>query len=124
MKVAVPATGDTIDSPLDSQFGRAKGFFIHDTETGESSYLDNRESMEIEESAGPHVVQQLFQEGIQAVLVPHMGPRSYFALTNAGIKIYQVAARLVREALATFQEGKLEPLTSPNVDSHHALSSE
>jgi len=56
MKIAITSTGNSLDSKLDSRFGRCSYFVFFDTESGSVEYVPNvnRESVE---GAGPASVQ-------------------------------------------------------------------
>lgn len=41
MKIAVSATGKSLDSDMDPRFGRCNGFVLFDSDTGQADYLDN-----------------------------------------------------------------------------------
>lgn len=56
MKIAITSTGDTVNSTIDSRFGRCTFFAIHDTETKSTEFFINP-SKEVQEGAGPAVVQ-------------------------------------------------------------------
>ena len=56
MKIAITSTGDTVNSTIDSRFGRCTFFAIHDTETKSTEFFINP-SKEAQEGAGPAAVQ-------------------------------------------------------------------
>ena len=51
MKIAITSTGDTLNSIIDSRFGRCTFFAIHDTETKSTEFFINP-SKEALECAG------------------------------------------------------------------------
>ncbi len=56
MKIVITSTGDTLDSTIDSRFGRCAFLAIHDTETKSTEFVLNT-GKESQESAGPAAVQ-------------------------------------------------------------------
>jgi len=45
MKIAVTAMGANLEGRVDPRFGRAKGFVIFDTESGEAAHVDNTQNL-------------------------------------------------------------------------------
>jgi predicted Fe-Mo cluster-binding NifX family protein len=52
MKIAITTSGFDMDAPADVRFGRARGFLIVDTETGNARYLEDREGVSAGQGAG------------------------------------------------------------------------
>ena len=72
---------------MDSRFGRAKGFFVVDTETKETSYVDNQESAETEHAAGTSAAQSIADAGVQLLITAEVGPKAAAVLKAAGIRV-------------------------------------
>jgi predicted Fe-Mo cluster-binding NifX family protein len=41
MKIVVSANGKSLESEVNPRFGRTAGFLLYDTETGNTTYLEN-----------------------------------------------------------------------------------
>lgn len=109
MKLAVCSKGKTLESPVDSRFGRCSYFVIADTETGETDYLPNA-AADVAHGAGSAVVQTLAEAGVKAVCAAHIGPNAYAGLSGMGIAMYRAEEPgLVKDAVEAFKLGNLAP---------------
>lgn len=109
MKVAISARGDGWNEGVDPRFGRAQGFFIIDTETTQTSYLDNSANVEASHGAGTGAAATVAGAGVQVVLTPRVGPKAASVLEEAGIKVLGgVEHASIREAYDKFREGTLK----------------
>ena len=52
MKIAVTAVADSLTAEMDPRFGRARWIALHDTENGETEFLDNIAGVEATGGAG------------------------------------------------------------------------
>lgn len=118
MKIAISAQGGTLDSPVDARFGRAKGFVVVDTETGDFEYADNDQNLQLAQGAGIQAAQNVARTGAQAVLTGHVGPKAYLALDKGGIEIYLGAAGSVAETIDAYKGGSLNRAHGPDKDGH------
>jgi len=78
MKIAISATGTTLDAEVDPRFGRCQGFIIADTETDEYEAIDNASAMAAG-GAGISTAQMIAGKGVEAVLTGNCGPNAYQA---------------------------------------------
>ncbi len=108
MKIAISAQGTGWDAPVDPRFGRAQYFVIYDEQTGELTYIDNRENANAGHGAGPNTASALGDAGVQVVLTGN-GPGGNAArvLSSFGIKVYAGATGTVRDAYEAYKAGKL-----------------
>ncbi|MEJ2722362.1 MAG: NifB/NifX family molybdenum-iron cluster-binding protein [bacterium] len=74
MKIAITASGNGWDKPIDSRFGRARGFFVIDTENDETSYIDNEENFQAAHGAGPSAAKSVIDAGVEIVISGELGP--------------------------------------------------
>ncbi|WP_461211165.1 NifB/NifX family molybdenum-iron cluster-binding protein [Desulfocurvus sp. DL9XJH121] len=118
MKIAITSQGQGLDSALDSRFGRAAGFVLVDTETGETGYADNDQNMQLAQGAGIQAAQNVAATGAKAVVTGHVGPKAYLALNKGGIAIYFCDSGTVAEALAAYKAGTLSQAQGPDKDGH------
>ncbi|HHN46469.1 MAG TPA: dinitrogenase iron-molybdenum cofactor biosynthesis protein [Planctomycetes bacterium] len=118
MKIAVTTTGKTLDDQVDLRFGRAHGFIIHDTESGEWEFADNEQNLNAASGAGVQSAQNLANRDVQAVITGHVGPKAFSVLAAAGIKVLTGADGIVKEALDAFKKGELSEASAADVPSH------
>ena len=122
MKIAITATGKTLDSQVDPRFGRAAYFVIVDTETMSIETIENQ-SVAAAGGAGISSAKTVIDAGAQAILTGNCGPNAHRTLTAAGIKLYTGLGGTVAEAAEQFKSGKLTETDGPNVQSHFGTSS-
>ena len=121
MKLAVCALGEELEAQVDQRFGRCPYFVIVDAETGELVKSMPNSGMTAAGGAGPQSARQLSQEGVEAVVLGHVGPNAAAALKAAGIAIYGGVTGTVSETWQLFREGKLPAIDEATVDSHHGM---
>jgi predicted Fe-Mo cluster-binding NifX family protein len=118
MKLVITALGETLDSPVDQRFGRARYFIAYDTESGEWAAHDNLQNLEAQQGAGIQAAQKAVALGAEAVITGHCGPKAYAALSAGDIAVYTGATGIVRDAVAAMQAGRLEKSASADVGAH------
>lgn len=112
LKIAISAEGPTLDDAVDPKFGRAGGFVIFDTESGEHTYVNNGEAQTQAQGAGLKAAELVAAQGANVVLSGYVGPKAFTALQAAGIRVVQdMDNRTVRQALEAFKDGKAEVLS-------------
>jgi len=120
VRVAVSASGPSLDSNVDPRFGRCPCFVIVDTETGEHEVLDNA-SVAASQGAGIATAQMIAGKQVSAVLTGNCGPNAYQALSAAGIDVISGVSGTVSDAVAAFKAGRYRPSPKANVAAHHGL---
>ncbi len=100
MKIAVAASGGSMDAEISEQFGRCRYFLIIDSETGKFEAFSNPASG-MAGGAGPAAVQEIANRGAEVILSGRLGPKAENALQTAGIR-YVEASGKVREAVDKF----------------------
>ena len=120
LKVAFTTSGQTLDAPLDSRFGRALRFLSYDTETDTFEIIDNQQNFDAPQGAGIQSAQAIASLGAKCLVTGHCGPKAFRALSAAGIKIYNTNAATVAEALRQFNNGELQEAQAPDVQGHWA----
>lgn len=120
LKIAFTTSGDTLDAPFESRFGRAPKFLVCDLESGTVSPVENGQAMNAAQGAGIQAAETVARSGASCVVTGHCGPKAFRALSAANITIYTSSAATVREALELFRSGKLEQARSADVESHWA----
>jgi predicted Fe-Mo cluster-binding NifX family protein len=118
MKIIITASGDTLKSEVNQSFGRAKKFILYDTEDSSFLVLDNRKNLDSPQGVGIQAGQNVVNTGARAVITGNCGPKAFRVLREAGVKIFTGAKGKVSEAIAAYQEGKLNEATGANVEAH------
>ncbi|MBN1869795.1 MAG: NifB/NifX family molybdenum-iron cluster-binding protein [Candidatus Omnitrophica bacterium] len=112
MVICITAEGKTLDSKVDSRFGRSTYFILYDTETGNVEAVENP-NIQFSGGAGIQSAQLMITKGVKAVVTGNVGPNAFGVLTQAGIDAYVGANGPVREAIDHFKSGKLKKADSP-----------
>ena len=107
MKVCVPTYGDAgLDDMVCEHFGRAPTFTILDLESGEVKVVSNTS----EHFGGVgYPPEMLSKEGVEVMLCSGLGPRAIGMFERFGIEVYIGASGRVRDAIRSWQEGRLMP---------------
>jgi predicted Fe-Mo cluster-binding NifX family protein len=117
MKIAITATGETLDSQVDPRFGRASWFIVVDSDSMEFEAVAN-DNVNAAGGAGINSAKVVIDAGAEAVLTGNCGPNAHRSLAAGGVKIYTGASGTVKEAVEKFKSGELTPVDGPNVGSH------
>ena len=120
MKVAFTSSGESLDSALDSRFGRAPKFIVYDLDAKTFEVVDNELNMNAAQGAGIQSAENVARQGAAALVTGHCGPKAFRVLEAAGIKVYTSDAPTVADALMLYLEGKLTESTSADVEGHWA----
>ena len=118
MRIVITSQGNTLDSPLDPRFGRARSFIVCDTETGATHAVDVSANMNLAQGAGIQAAQMAADAGAEAGITGHVGPKAFTALNRGHIAVYLCDLATPREALAAFIEGKLRPADTADREGH------
>lgn len=121
MKIAVSATGPSLDAEVDPRLGRCRYFLVVDPETLEYEALDNS-SASAGGGAGISAAQMIAGKGVKAVLTGNCGPNAYQVLSAAGIEVVTGVAGRVGDAIQDFKSGRLKASSQPNVRDHFGAS--
>ena len=116
MKIAVTSLGESLESPVDQRFGRARFFVLYDLESGEWTVHDNKQNLEAAQGAGIQAAQHVVNLGAEAVITGHCGPKAFATLIAAELDIYQEASGLVQEAIDAYKAGLLKKSTQADVE--------
>jgi predicted Fe-Mo cluster-binding NifX family protein len=118
MKIAFTASGDSLDAPLDSRFGRASCFLIYDDTTGRLEALENEQNLNAVQGAGIQAAAQMVRHDVDCVITGHCGPKAFQVLESAGIKVYPCTAETVADAYQLLKDGGLVATESATVEGH------
>lgn len=103
MKIAITATGGSLDSMVSEQFGRCQYFLIVDSETMKYEAVSNLGEKE-QSGAGPKAASIIIGKGAKVVLTGKVGDKAEDALNKGGIKIVQGfnGSTKVRDAVSSY----------------------
>jgi predicted Fe-Mo cluster-binding NifX family protein len=118
MKIAFTTSGNDLNAPLDSRFGRAPKFLVYDMEAGTFTVVDNRQNMQASQGAGIQAAGIIVEQGVKGLITGHCGPKAFQVLSAAGVKIFNSSASSVAAALEQYRAGLLSPSGSADVDGH------
>jgi len=117
-KIAFTTSGEGLDSPLDTRFGRAPRFLVYDLETGAFELIDNRQSLNAAQGAGIQAAETVARSGAKSLVTGHCGPKAFRVLSAAGVKVYNTDAPTVAVALDLYRTGKLVEAAAADVEGH------
>jgi predicted Fe-Mo cluster-binding NifX family protein len=106
MKIAIPVNDDSDKTSVCQSLGRTPFFLIHDTETGESRFVDNS-AANVPGGAGIQAAQLVADSGAEALLTPRCGGNAADVLKAAGIKIYKTVNASIRDNIDAFKADEL-----------------
>ena len=118
MKIAFTTSGNSLEAPLDSRFGRAQKFLIYDLEEKSIEIMDNEQNLNAAQGAGIQAAQSVVRSGAKILITGNCGPKAFHVLSAAGISIYNSAAATVAEALEQYLAVKLTAASAANVEGH------
>ncbi len=109
MKIVITAAANGRSEQIDARFGRAQGFFVIDTDTDGSSYIDNSEVVEAEHGAGTTAAQSVIGIGAKIVITGHVGPKAGSVLKTGGVKVLKAETpATIEETYTRFKRGELK----------------
>ncbi|HRY31660.1 MAG TPA: NifB/NifX family molybdenum-iron cluster-binding protein [Bacteroidales bacterium] len=86
MKIAITATGNSLESTLDERFGRCSYFVIYDTRSNETEFIANP-NREAVNGAGPSAVQLIASRGVGKIVAMHFGSKIIDLLESLHIQM-------------------------------------
>ena len=117
MKVAISATGPTLDDEVDPRFGRCQHFIIVDPDTMQFEALENSAAMATG-GAGISTAQMIASKGVQVVLTGNCGPNAYQVLSAGGTQVITGVSGKVQDAIQAYKSGQFQTSSQPNVPGH------
>lgn len=122
MKIAISATGPSLDAEVDPRFGRCQYFIIVDPETMQFEAVENSSAM-ASGGAGISAAQMIAGKRVQAVLTGNCGPNAYQVLSAAGIQVITGVSGKVQDVIQGYKSGQFQASSQPNVADHFGLGS-
>jgi len=120
MKVAITASGEDFNSPVDRVFGRARYFVITDPEGTNVEVLENSQNVNAAQGAGIQAARQIANKSVDILLTGNVGPNAFRALEAVSIRVYQFESNIltVRDALTAWKDGRLQEVKAPTAKGH------
>ena len=109
-----------MDALIDPRFGRAEHILVIDTVTGSVKAHDNEQNLNAAQGAGIQTAETVARLGAEVVITGHCGPKAFYALHAAGIKVVLCAEGTATQAVEAFSAGELVPTEKPDVEGHWA----
>ena len=120
MKIAVTATGPTLDDTVEARFGRCPYFLIIDPDTLEFEAVENP-NIALGGGAGIQSAQLMANKDVSTVLTGNCGPNAFQTFGAAGIQVITGVGGQVRQAVEQYKSGALSASATPNVQSHSGM---
>jgi len=121
MKIAITATGPTLEAAVDPRFGRCPYFLVVETDDMSFEAIDNA-GQDLSQGAGIQSARLVADKGARHVLTGNCGPNAHQTLSAAGLGVIIGCAGTVREATEQFKAGQLKPVDQPNVAGHTGMA--
>jgi predicted Fe-Mo cluster-binding NifX family protein len=118
MKIAVTASGKTLESEIDPRFGRAAYLLIVDTKALEFDIIDNHENKNAFKGAGIQAAAAICDKDAKVLLTGYCGPNAFKTLEAAGIKVVNDQNGRVIDAVQHFKQGNVVYADGANKDGH------
>ena len=120
MKIAISSSGKTLDSPLDSRFGRCAYFLVIDPADMRYEVFDNQSAAQ-SSGAGIQAAQFLADKNVAAVITGHVGPNAVQTLSAAGIEIFAEQQGTIKEVVERYKNDGLNPTAQSTVGRHFGM---
>jgi len=120
MKIAVTATGPSLDDQVEPRFGRAPYFLFINPATMEFEAIQNP-NVAAGGGAGIQSAQLMSEYGVQYVLTGNCGPNAFQVFGAAGIQVIVGVSGTTRQAVEQFKSGAFSVSNQPNVASHFGM---
>jgi len=119
MKIAVSSTGKTLESDVDSRFGRCAYFLIVEIEDKKVKNVKSIENKAKEQMGGAGISagEIVASEKVDAVITVNLGPRAFSVFEQFGIKVYSGQGK-IENVVKDFTEGKLKELSEATGPQH------
>jgi len=118
MKLAITSEGESLQSPVDPRFGRAKFFVVVDTETQAVIAVHNAANLNAAQGAGIQAGKIVVELGVKTLLTGHVGPKAFATLQAGNVEIYTGASGTVANAIEQLKAGQLKAAQGADVVGH------
>jgi predicted Fe-Mo cluster-binding NifX family protein len=101
MKIAITSEGNTLNSQIDSRFGRCSYFAIYDTETKATEFVLNL-GKEASGGAGSAAVQFIAKQGVSKIVAGEFGVKTLPLLESLHIEMISETNKTISEIIKQF----------------------
>ena len=115
MIVAISACGNSIDSMVDSHFGRCAYFIFYDLRKGEYEFESNKQRG-VFSGAGISAAQFVVDRGSKAVISGNYGPKAFGVLKEGGVKMYKCQGESASAAIEKLRQKELSEVNGVSFD--------
>ncbi|MFH1501247.1 MAG: NifB/NifX family molybdenum-iron cluster-binding protein [archaeon] len=119
MKIAISSTGKTLESEVDSRFGRCAYFLIveiEDKKIKDFKAIENTAKAQMG-GAGITAGEIVANEKVNAVITTNLGPRAFSVFGQFKIKIYSAQGK-VKDAVKDLINGNLKEMSDASGPQH------
>ncbi|MBW2144146.1 MAG: NifB/NifX family molybdenum-iron cluster-binding protein [Deltaproteobacteria bacterium] len=116
MKIAVSASGNTLESLIDPLFGRCPYFIVVDPERMSFEAFENP-NVTVND-AGIKSARFVASKGAEIVVTGNCGPKAVQKLSEEGIKIIVGLMGTIRQVVETYKKGNLLTTADANVEEY------
>jgi len=106
MKIAMPSDEKNMESSVCISFGRTPYFLIFETDTKESTFIDNSAASS-QGGAGIKAAQLLVDNHIDVLITPRCGGNAADVIKAANIKMYKTINNSINDNINAFNDSKL-----------------
>ncbi|MEW6697899.1 MAG: NifB/NifX family molybdenum-iron cluster-binding protein [Bacillota bacterium] len=117
MRIAISASGETLESLLNPRLGRCEHFVLYNEDNSETATVENTGRFSVG-AAGIATADLLSDYDVEVLITGNVGPNAFTALQAAGIKVYTGASGKIKDVLQDYKNGKLSEAKGPNVGPH------
>ena len=86
MKTVITSQGNRLNDLFDQRFGRAAWFCVYNEESGETTFVENRQ-VDATSGAGMKVVEKMVELGVEKVISGDFGPKAKSLLEKFNIQM-------------------------------------
>lgn len=109
MKIVIPVNENSTKTTVCMSFGRTPYFLIYDTDTKESTFLDNS-AISSQGGAGIKAAQSIIDSGAEVLITPRCGENAAEVINAGGLKIYKTINDSIEDNISAFIKGELSLL--------------
>lgn len=117
MKIAISATGSTLDDAVEARFGRCPYFIVVDPDTMAFEAYPNP-NMSQGGGAGIQSAQLMADKGVSVMLTGDCGPNAFKRFGAAGIQVVTGVSGTVRQVVQQYASDTLAQATASNTAAH------
>jgi predicted Fe-Mo cluster-binding NifX family protein len=114
MRIAISATGPTLDANVDPGFGGCHYFLVVDPVTKDFEAIDNTDDA-VAGGAGISTAQLIASKGVEAVLTGSCGANAYQVLSSERIKVITGISGKVKDSVEEYALGTYSIVQQSNI---------